>query len=245
MKCIIIDDEPFAIELIKEYCSKIDFIELVGVYTNALDSISVIKEQKVDLIFSDIEMPQINGIDFINSLDNKPLFIFTTAYSQYAVDGFELNAVDYLVKPIPYHRFIKAVSRAKEIIANRSLSMTSNVFSSAGEEKTSEDFIFVKADYENIKVNIEAIKYIQGLKDYLKIYVLDTHKPILTLMSFKDLLSRLSERNFIRIHRSYAINIHYIKTIQKNKVVIDDMRIPIGDSYKGYFLDRLGIKTKK
>ncbi|MDG3583435.1 MULTISPECIES: LytR/AlgR family response regulator transcription factor [Galbibacter] len=242
MKCIIIDDEPLAIDLIKEYCSKIDFIELVGIYTNALDSISIIKEKKVDLIFSDIEMPQINGIDFINSLDNKPLFIFTTAYSQYAVEGFELNAVDYLVKPIPYHRFIKAVSRAKEIITNRSLSMTTNVFPSTGEEKKAENFIFIKADYENIKVNIEEIKYIQGLKDYLKVHILGTNKPILTLMSFKDLLSKLPDRDFVRIHRSFAINVHYIKTIQKNKVVIDDMRIPIGDSYKEDFFDRLGIK---
>ena len=117
MRCIIIDDEPLAIDLIKEYCSKLDFIDVIGIFTNALDAIVTIKEKKVDLIFSDIEMPQINGIDFINSLDNKPLFIFTTAYSQYAVEGFELNAVDYLVKPIPYHRFIKAVSRAKEIIS--------------------------------------------------------------------------------------------------------------------------------
>ena len=117
MKCIIIDDEPLAIDVLMEYCQKLDFIELEDTFTNSLEAISVIKEKKIDLIFCDIEMPQMNGIDFINSLDNIPLFIFTTAYSQYAVEGFNLNAIDYLVKPIPYNRFIKAISRAKEILA--------------------------------------------------------------------------------------------------------------------------------
>ena len=242
MRCIIIDDEPLAIDLIKEYCSKLDFIDVIGIFTNALDAIVTIKEKKVDLIFSDIEMPQINGIDFINSLDNKPLFIFTTAYSQYAVEGFELNAVDYLVKPIPYHRFIKAVSRAKEIISNKNSTMITNVFSSAGEKKLENDYIFIKADYENVKVNLEEIKYIQGLKDYLKVHVDGTNKPILTLMSFKELLSKLPEKNFVRIHRSFVINVPFVKTIQKNKVVIDDIRIPIGESYKEEFYNRLGIK---
>ncbi|WP_417444751.1 LytR/AlgR family response regulator transcription factor [Joostella sp.] len=242
MRCIIIDDEPLAIDLIKEYCGKLDFIDVVGVFTNALDAIVTIKERNVDLIFSDIEMPQINGIDFINSLDNKPLFIFTTAYSQYAVEGFELNAVDYLVKPIPYHRFIKAVSRAKEIIANKNSTMTTNVFSSTGDQKLENDYIFIKADYENVKVDLEDIKYIQGLKDYLKVHINGTNKPILTLMSFKELLSKLPEKEFVRIHRSFVINVPFVKTIQKNKVVIDDIRIPIGDSYKEEFYNRLGIK---
>ncbi|MCF8715291.1 response regulator transcription factor [Joostella atrarenae] len=242
MRCIIIDDEPLAIDLIKEYCGKLDFIDVVGVFTNALDAIVTIKERNVDLIFSDIEMPQINGIDFINSLDNKPLFIFTTAYSQYAVEGFELNAVDYLVKPIPYHRFIKAVSRAKEIIANKNSTMTTNVFSSTGDQKLENDYIFIKADYENVKVDLEDIKYIQGLKDYLKVHINGTNKPILTLMSFKELLSKLPEKDFVRIHRSFVINVPFVKTIQKNKVVIDDIRIPIGDSYKEEFYNRLGIK---
>lgn len=128
MKCIIIDDEPLAIEILVDYCDKLDFVELVGTYTNPLEAIATIKEKKADLIFCDIEMPQINGIDFINLLDNAPLFIFTTAYSQYAVDGFELNAVDYLVKPIPYHRFIKAISRAKDLLIHKEKPLPANVF---------------------------------------------------------------------------------------------------------------------
>lgn len=244
MKCIIIDDEPLAIDVLVEYCTKIDFLELVGTFTNALEAISVIKEKRIDLIFSDIEMPQINGIEFINSLDNKPLFIFTTAYSQYAVEGFNLNAVDYLVKPIPYHRFIKAVSRAKELhsFKEQPAPQTTNVFSSAGEGNTYENFIFVKAEYENIKINKSDIKYIQGLKDYLKIHVADQPKPILTLMSFKEIHEKIPTDQFLRVHKSYIINICHIKTIQKSKVVVDDMRIPIGESYRADFLARLGLK---
>ncbi|WP_326492516.1 LytR/AlgR family response regulator transcription factor [Sinomicrobium oceani] len=117
MKCVIIDDEPLAIDVLRDYCEKIRLLDVVGTFTNALDAIAVIKEKEVDLIFSDIEMPQISGIDFMQSMDNRPLFIFTTAYSQYAIEGFELNAVDYLVKPIPYHRFVKAVVRAKELMS--------------------------------------------------------------------------------------------------------------------------------
>jgi len=244
MKCIIIDDEPLAIDVLKEYCQKMDFIELEETFTNPLEAISVIKEKKIDLIFCDIEMPQINGIDFINSLDNTPLFIFTTAYSQYAVEGFNLNAIDYLVKPIPYHRFIKAISRAKEVLAYRKspVSLNDNVFPSHGESKSANPgYIFVKAEYESIKINLDNIEYIQGLKDYLKIHVRDTNKAILTLMSFKEILDKLPSHQFVRAHKSFVVNIGCIKTIQRNRIVINDMRIPIGESYKSTFLNNLGL----
>lgn len=242
MRCIIIDDEPLAIDVIKEYCQKIDFIELVGTYTNALEALSIIHENKIDLIFSDIEMPQINGIDFINSLNNKPLFIFTTAYSQYAVAGFDLNAVDYLVKPIPYYRFIRAVTRAKELLSHKE-PVSSNLFPSGGnpQKGESDNFIFVKSEYENIKINKNEIKYIQGLKDYLKIHVLNTNRPILTLMSFKEIHEKVASDQFLRVHKSFIINITYIKAIQKSKIIIDDMRIPIGESYRTKVLTRLGL----
>lgn len=245
MKCIIIDDEPLAIDVIKEYCSKIDFLQLQGTYTNALDAITVLQEHKIDLIFCDIEMPQINGIDFINSLDNKPLFIFTTAYSQYAVEGFELNAVDYLLKPIPYHRFIRAVTRAKELYSHKKKPLVENLFPLGGqvEKSDNESFIFVKSEYENIKINKEDIKYIQGLKDYLKIHIVNTNKPILTLMSFKEINNKMSSNQFLRVHKSFIINITHIKAIQKSKIIIDDVRIPIGESYKVKVFARLGLNS--
>lgn len=245
MKCIIIDDEPLAIDLLEGYCKKMDFLELVGCYTNALDAISILKETKIDLIFIDIEMPQITGIEFMASLDNKPLFIFTTAYSQYAIEGFDLNAVDYLLKPIPYHRFIKAVSRAKELHYYKEQPETkpmSNVFSAVGEPQEPQNFIFVKAEYENIKILKDDIKYIQGLKDYLKIHVASTNKPILTLMSFKELSEKLPQSQFLRAHKSYTVNVSFIRAIQRNKIIIDDFRIPIGESYKAAFFLRLGLK---
>ncbi|MAU16592.1 MAG: DNA-binding response regulator [Muricauda sp.] len=244
MKCIIIDDEPLAIDVLMEYCQKLDFIELEDTFTNSLEAISVIKEKKIDLIFCDIEMPQMNGIDFINSLDNIPLFIFTTAYSQYAVEGFNLNAIDYLVKPIPYNRFIKAISRAKEILAYRKspTKLNDNVFPSYGDSNTANPgYIFVKAEYESVKINLDDIEYIQGLKDYLKIHVKNTNKAILTLMSFKEILDKLPTNQFVRVHKSFVVNISCIKTVQRNRIVINDMRIPIGESYKSSFFSNLGL----
>lgn len=242
MKCVIVDDEPLAIDVIKEYCERVDFLELVGVYTNALDAHIAIGGTDVDLIFSDIEMPQLNGIDFINSLSRKPLFIFTTAYAHYALDGFELNAVDYLMKPIPYFRFIKAVLRAKDIHETKKVMNANPNFTPAMGKPMAESpkVIFVKSDYENIKIEVEQIKYIQGLKDYLKIHLIDTNKPVITLSNFKDIGDKLPA-HFMRIHRSFLINIHHIKTVQKTKVLVDRERIPIGDSYKKVFMDRLGL----
>ncbi|MDC6366951.1 MULTISPECIES: LytR/AlgR family response regulator transcription factor [Flavobacteriaceae] len=242
MKCIIIDDEPLAIELLVDYCQKVDFIELEGTFTNPLKAITLLKEKKIDLIFCDIEMPQISGIDFITSLDNSPMFIFTTAYSQYAVEGFEMNAIDYLVKPIPYNRFIKAISRAKEVLGYKKGSPTEdNVFPSHGEKGNSPNYIFVKAEYESVKINLDDIEYIQGLKDYLKIHVAGTNKTILTLMSFKEILDRLPSNQFLRVHKSFVVNIACIKTVQRNRIVINDVRIPIGESYKANFFSVLGL----
>lgn len=245
MKCIIIDDEPLAIDLLDGYCKQIEFLELVGSYTNALDAISILKEKKIDLVFIDIEMPQITGIEFMDSLDTKPLFIFTTAYSQYAIEGFNLNAVDYLLKPIPYQRFIKAVSRAKELHYFKDqpeIKLLNNTFSAGGEIQEPQNFIFVKAEYENVKILKNDIKYIQGLKDYLKIHILSSNKPILTLMSFKELSDKLPQNQFLRAHKSFIVNVSFIRAIQRNKIIIDDFRIPIGESYKAEFLLRIGLK---
>lgn len=242
MKCIIIDDEPLAIDILKEYCIKLDFLELEGTFNNPLESIPVIKQKKIDLIFCDIEMPQMNGIDFIESLENRPLFIFTTAYPHYAVEGFELNAVDYLVKPIRYGRFVKAVSRAQGLITKRNNLSDAHIFSSSGGSDRNDNFIFVKAEYENIKIRIDTIKYVQGLKDYLKIHVEASNKPILTLMSFKELSEKLPSNQFERAHKSFLINVNHIGSIQRNRIVIDDIRIPIGESYRANFLTRLGLR---
>lgn len=239
MKCIIIDDEPLAVDVIESYLQKVGNMEIVAKCNNPLDAISLINKHQVDLVFLDIEMPNLTGIDLVRTIHSIPQFIFTTAYPQYALEGFNLNATDYLVKPIPFQRFLKAISRARD---KYELEQKSINLSSAGPQNNQEknDFIFVKSDYENIKLNVNDIKYIQGLKDYIKIYIKDSNKAILTLSNFKEIMDKLPQ-NFIRIHRSFIVNISYIKALQKTKVVIDDKRIPIGETYKKEVLQRLGV----
>ena len=237
MKCVIIDDEPLAVELLVEFVGRVDSLELVTTFTNAIDAISIINQSQIDLIFLDIEMPHFSGIDFINAIEKKPLIIFTTAYSNYAVEGFNLGAVDYLVKPIPFNRFLKSVLRAQQIFAPKSLPMETPT---ANTPEIEHDFMFVRAEYENVKINFADILFIEGLKDYVKIYTTD-NKYTLTLISLIKLENLLSSKGFARVHRSYIINIKHVKSIQKNKVLIADKRIPISESYKNAFFEKINI----
>jgi len=237
MKCIIIDDEPLAVDLLKEFVGRVDTLELISTFTNAIDAISIINQSNIDLIFLDIEMPHFTGIDFINAIEKKPLIIFTTAYSNYAVEGFNLGAVDYLVKPIPFHRFLKSVLRAQQIFNQQNLPATNN---SVSAPEIEQDFMFVRAEYENVKLNFEDILFIEGLKDYVKIYTTD-NKYTLTLISLIKLENLLSAKGFARIHRSYIINIKHVKSIQKNKVLIAEKRIPISESYKTAFFEKINL----
>ncbi|MEZ7497470.1 LytTR family DNA-binding domain-containing protein [Flavobacterium sp. Arc3] len=237
MKCVIIDDEPLAVDLIKEFVSKVETLELINTFNNAIDALAVINNINVDLIFLDIEMPLFSGIDFINALDKKPLIIFTTAYSNYAVEGFNLGAVDYLVKPIPFHRFLKSVLRAQQIFSPQTSTIPTTLISTPEIEQ---DFMFVRAEYENVKLNFADILYIEGLKDYVKIHTTD-NKYTLTLISLIKLENLLSSKGFSRVHRSYIINIKHIKSIQKNKTIIGEKRIPISESYKSSFFEKINL----
>lgn len=234
MHCLIIDDEPLAIELLEDFVSKIPFLKLEKSCSSAFEAMQEIQSKKIDLIFSDIEMPDFTGIEFIKSLEKKPLVIFTTAYSHYAVEGFNLNAVDYLVKPIPFHRFIKAVNRAQELF-NLKAEQEPVVADNTKQPKA--DFIFVKSEYENVKVNLNTVKYVEGLKDYIKIYT-DKPKPILTLSSLKAFEDKLPS-NFVRVHRSFIVSLDYINSVQRNRIVIEKVRIPIGQNYKDEFIKRI------
>lgn len=238
MKCIIIDDEPLAVDLLKDFVSKIETLELVNTFNNAIDAISAINKTEVDLIFLDIEMPHFTGIDFINAIDKKPLIIFTTAYSNYAVEGFDFGAVDYLIKPIPFNRFLKAVVRAENIFTPSE--PVQNSISPTITAEEANDFMFVRAEYENVKINYADILFVEGLKDYVKIYTTDG-KYVLTLMSLIKLENALASKGFSRIHRSYIINLKHIKSIQKNKVLIADKRLPISESYKTTFFNKINL----
>ncbi|MBP1841192.1 LytR/AlgR family response regulator transcription factor [Formosa algae] len=244
MKCIIIDDEPLAIDIVESYLNQIGGIDIIAKCTNPLEAITQLNKQHVDLVFLDIEMPNLSGIDLVKSIENLPQFIFTTAYPQYALDGFNLNATDYLVKPIPFHRFIKAVARAKEkyeLLNLKPAIATPNAETNI--LKPENDFIFVKSEYENIKIKTEEITYIQGLKDYIKIHIEGTNKAVITLLSFKDMLEKLPRNNhFLRVHKSFIVNVNAIRALQKTKIVLqNDMRIPIGETFKKEVLERLGV----
>ncbi|MEP3837121.1 MAG: LytTR family DNA-binding domain-containing protein [Algibacter sp.] len=232
--CIIIDDEPLALELLEDFISKISFLKLVATCSNGFEAANILHSQKIDLIFTDIEMPNFSGIDIIKSLEYQPHFIFTTAYSHYAVEGFNLNAIDYLVKPIPFHRFLKAATRALNLITEKIEPKTTII-----EKPRSEpEYIFVKSEYENIKVNVNEIKYIEGLKDYIKIHTVNK-KPILTLNSLKNFEEKLGLANFIRVHKSYIVSINHIHSVQRNRIIIDEKWIPIGFSYKNDFIKKI------
>ena len=235
MKCVIIDDEPLAVELLEDFVKKVDSLELIHTFNNAIDAVSFINQAHVDLIFLDIQMPHFSGIEFLNTIEKKPLIIFTTAYSDYAVEGFNFGAVDYLVKPIPFHRFLKSVVRAQQIFNPSSAIQT--VSDNTTIPESEQDFMFVRAEYENVKMNFSDILFIEGLKDYVKIYTTD-NKYTLTLISLIKLENLLSPKGFSRIHRSYIINIKHVKSIQKNKVLIAEKRIPISESYKTAFFEK-------
>lgn len=241
MKCIIIDDEPLAIDVVESYVQQVGGIEIVAKCTNPLEAITLLNKHQVDLVFLDIEMPNLTGIDLVKAIDNMPQFIFTTAYPEYAIDGFNLNATDYLVKPIPFHRFLKAISRAKEKYELENKVVVNTPVKDVAAPVNVDNFIFVKSEYENIKINIDTIVYLQGLKDYIKIYTSNADRPVLTLSSFKDILEKLPALKFIRVHKSYVVNIEHIRAIQKSKILVQDMRIPVGETYKDTVMKRLGV----
>ncbi len=233
MKCIIVDDEPLAVDLIKAYTERIDELNVVATTNKATDVIQLLKEHSIDLVFLDIEMPEITGLELVKHLPTFPQFIITTAYPQYALDGFDLNATDYLLKPIPFPRFLKAVEKARELYE---LKQKEGI-----QTPIQNDFIFVKSEYDNVKIKTQDIIYIEGLKDYIKFRIKEHQKSLLTLMSFKVILEKLPTDKFIRIHRSYIVNIDYISSVQKSKLVVAQKQLPIGETYKNKVLERLGL----
>jgi len=229
LRCYLIDDELPAINILKSYALKTPDLELVGSHTNALEALSILKEQKVDLLFLDIQMPDITGIEFLQILENPPMVIFTTAYEEYALQGYELDIIDYLVKPIPFPRFIKAVNKAQKWYSNNSKEA----------EIPKAQFLLVKADYQTVKIAFEDILYIEGLKDYVKIYT--TKKMVMTRLNLKGIAAKLPTDQFIRVHRSYIIAFAKIGTFQKSHLSIGQKEIPIGNTYQKELFKKLKL----
>ncbi len=221
IKCIAIDDEPLALDIIVNYCNKISFLELTKTFTNTEEAKEYLDSNAVDLIFLDIQMPDITGIQFYKNLSEKPLVVFTTAYSNYAVEGFNVEAIDYLLKPIEYDRFLKACYKAKEYLE----------FLTAQDVQLNS--IFVKANYQVLKINLKEINLIEALDDYIKIYI--KPQPILTLMTLKGVLEKLPSKEFIRVHRSYIVPISKVESFSKSKLIVNQKEIPIGNSYSNVF----------
>ena len=233
---IIVDDEPLALDVLETYIDKIPDLNLVSKCSNALEANAALKEHDIDLMFLDIQMPQLTGIDFLRTLAKPPKVIFTTAYANYAVEGFELNAVDYLLKPISLDRFMKAVNKAQEQISLENKDAAPTPISAGKDE---EDFIFVKADKKLIKVNYRDIIYIEGLKDYVIIRM--NSSRIITLQTMKSLEQKLPVSIFKRIHRSYIVNIQKIQAVQGNMVEVIEKNqakhLPIGKNYREELLE--------
>lgn len=227
MKCIAIDDEPLALSVVEDYVKRVPYLELVGAYENPFEALQIINQQAVDIVFIDINMPGLNGMDLVKSLQKVPQVIFTTAYSEYAIEGFELSATDYLLKPFGFDRFLKAINKV-----NNTLN-TPTTFTS---DNSPSDFIFVHSEHHMIKISLADIHYIQGYKEYVKIHT-DAERPILTIRSLKSLTEQLGASLFIRIHKSYIIAIHKIQDIKNGKVKLKDKYLPIGESYKEVFND--------
>ena len=249
IRCMAIDDEPLALQQIAAYIGKVPFLELAAQCQSAVEARQFLEHDMVDAVFCDINMPDLNGMDFVKSLTVPPLIVFTTAYAEYAVEGFKVNAVDYLLKPFGMQDFQRAANRLKERLTPSSSSSSeedTNVRRTnealSGANGMIEDTIFLKTEYRIVKVTISDIRYVEAMSEYLKVYVEGEAKPIVTLLSMKKMEERLPAY-FMRIHRSYIINLTKIQEVNKNRVIMDrDTYLPIGDMYKEAFQSYLDGK---
>jgi two-component system LytT family response regulator len=240
LKCIAVDDEPLALDIIEDYISKIPFLELVTRTENAIEALQLVQAGGIDLVFLDIQMPELTGIQFLKIASGKCSYILTTAYSQYALESYDLNVSDYLLKPIPFDRFYKAVEKVRNQVK-------SPVFTVAAVEPVAvmpntqlsavQDFIFVKTEHKIQKIELDDILYIEGLKDYISIYT--KAERVITLQNMKRMEETLPSSQFIRVHKSYIISLDKIESIERSRISICGKVIPIGDTYRDEFFKRI------
>jgi two-component system LytT family response regulator len=224
ISCIAIDDEPLALKQIAKYIDRTPYLVLMEQFESALQAISFLQENEIDLMFVDINMPDLSGMDFVKSLNNPPKVIFTTAYSEYALEGFRVDAIDYLLKPIGYSDFLRAANKAKERIIPK-VSANTKI-------ESNQKFLFIKSEYKVLRINLADIKYIESMSEYLRIHIENQH-PIMTLMSMKKMEKFLPDKDFLRVHRSYMVNLNKITTVERNRIVFDkNVYIPVSEQYK-------------
>lgn len=225
MKCIAIDDEPLALRLLQDNISKVPYLELIAACRNAFDALKVLEQQHVDLIFIDIQMPGLTGLQFVSTLQTRPLVIFITAYKEFALEGYNLAVVDYLVKPVALDRFIIACNRAKELYE-----LKLNKY--AAVVKAEAEYFFVNVDYSQLKIKFSDIIWIEGVRDYIKIHLTGNAQPVLVRSNLKSMEEQLPLKLFIRIHKSFMVAISSITAVRKSNVFLDNLELPIGETYK-------------
>jgi len=232
IRCLIVDDEALALHILEDYISKIPFLQLVKATTNPIEALTLVQEKEVDLVFLDVQMPELTGIQFLRIANGKAKVILTTAYPQYALEGYELDVIDYLLKPIAFDRFFKAVQKAQTVLQPAAKPVQAEPVQQPKQDFLS-DFIFVKTEHKIQKVYLNDILFIEGLKDYISIFT--PAERIITLQNMKKMEDALPARNFIRVHKSYIVSISKIDSIERSRIFIGDKIIPVGDTYRDEF----------
>jgi two-component system LytT family response regulator len=232
IKCLVVDDEPLALQILEDYISKIPFLTLVKATTNAIEALTLVQEGNIDLVFLDVQMPELTGIQFLRIANGKAKVVLTTAYSQYALEGYELDVVDYLLKPIAFDRFFKSAQKAQAIIqpANK---QPAEAIQPVQQQDFLSDFIFVKSEHKIQKIHLHQILFIEGLKDYISIFT--QSERIITLQNMKKMEEILPEKHFVRVHKSYIVALNKIDSIERGRIFIGDKTIPVGDTYRDDF----------
>jgi len=241
IRCIAIDDEPLALAQVASYINKVPYLELVGKCRDASEALDVLQQTQVDLMFVDINMPDLNGLDFVRSLENRPKVIFTTAYSDFAVDGYKVEAVDYLLKPFGVKDLEAAAEKARRRIESETLAegfvpQPTNAIQKDG-------YFFVKNDYRITRINIDDIRYVESMGEYVRIFIEGQDRAIMPLLSMKRIEEILPSERFMRVHRSYIVNLSKITDISRQRIIFGDVYIPVGDSYKQAFLDYINARS--
>jgi two-component system response regulator LytT len=242
LNCIAVDDEPLALGLVASFIEQTPFLNLVGRFSNAVEALRAIHSQKVDVLFLDIQMPDLNGIELArvldNSKNNKPRIIFTTAYNQFALEGYRVDALDYLLKPFNYEEFLHAAHKALaygELLEKSNSTAINTPGIAIAEERIEDEYLFLKIEYQLVRIALNDILYIEGLKDYVKVWLKSAEKPLLSLTSLKSLEEKLPSKRFMRVHRSFIVSLDKINSITRNALQIGKVNITVGDQYKEAF----------
>lgn len=242
LNCIAVDDEPLALGLVSAFVEQTPFLKLAGRFSSAVEALRAIHSQKIDLLFLDIQMPDLNGIELARVLDNskgnKPRIIFTTAYNQFALEGYRVDALDYLLKPFNYEEFLHAATKAlayAELVEKSNAAPVVAIAAAPVEERIEDEYLFLKVEYQLVRIALNDILYIEGLKDYVKVWLKSAEKPILSLTSLKSLEEKLPSKRFMRVHRSFIVSLDKINSITRNALQIGKINITVGDQYKEAF----------